>query len=439
MAKKVYKPEQKPLYDAQENKKEFQTQEKPKKKKYTQDDVEAISEHNRNAAKKARRGCLIFFLVIVVIAFIAGLVVYNNYKSELNGSHSSLVSEVQFTIDSGSSTTTIAKKLEEENIIGSSSIFKLYTKFMLDESPEFKAGTYTMTNGMSYDEIINVLTANNGGREVVQVQVPEGVSVMRIAEIFEENGLCSSEEFLNEANNLEAFDDLRIIQTLLADPEFNQELVFESSEGFLFPDTYNFYKDDSVSNMVRKLYEEMNAKVTDEMYTRMDELGISLRKTITLASMIQAEAGDVDQQPQVSGVFWNRLSDDWAQGTLGSDVTLRYVKIWLQHNNSEYAEKTYSEISYDEARAAVGESLFYAYVTDDSDSKSHAGLPEGPICSISLTALQAALYPETSNYYYFLTDYYGNYYYAETYQEHLKNVETMKQKNAEYEAENANG
>lgn len=427
MAKKVYKPDQKPVYKNKE----------PKDYSQLSDEelVDEISDHNRNAAKKARRGCLIIFLVIVLIIGIASLIAYNKYNSEVGGYNATALEPVSLTIESGSSSSKISALLEENGLIGSSNIFKLYIKFV-NKDPEFKAGTFTIVPGSTYDEIIDIIAPKDMAgitRETVKVQIPEGNSIMSIASKFEEAGLCTAEEFLAEADNLNAFNDLKFVQKLQEDFDPN---VFHNAEGYLFPDTYEFFKDDSVHNIVRKLYEKMDSIITDEMYARMDELGISLRETITLASLIQAEAGHVDQQAKVAGVFWNRLDDGWAQGTLGSDVTLRYVKIWMQWNLPEYADKTYRQISYDEARTAVGEDLFYAYVTDDSDSRSRVGLPTGPICSVSLSAINAALYPEEHNYYYFLTDFYENYYYAETYQEHLANVATMNEMNEKYNQEN---
>ncbi|MDL2324786.1 endolytic transglycosylase MltG [Ruminococcaceae bacterium OttesenSCG-928-A16] len=406
-----------------------------KKRYVTEDEYEDIEEYNRNASKKARKGCLIVFLVLLIAVVIAGLIVYSSIKKEMDGENATAISSVTLTVPSGSGGTTIGTLLEDNGLIGSANTFRLYVRFV-NNTADFKAGTFVLTPGMSYEEIIAALSGvGSDTRPTKQIQILEGKSVMHIASLFEEAGLCTAEDFLAEADNLDAFSDITFIQKLQENIDPN---VFHLSEGYLFPDTYSFYTDDTPHNIVRKLYEQMDSKITPEMYAKMEELNLSLRETITLASLIQAEAGHVDQQPKVSGVFWNRLGGNWSRGTLGSDVTLRYVKIWMQWNLPEFANKTYREISYDEARAAVGEDLFYAYVTDDSDTKSRAGLPAGPICSVSLTAIEAALNPEQHNYYYFLTDFYENYYYAETYDEHLANISIMNQKNEEYAAEQAN-
>ena len=93
------------------------------------------------------------------------------------------------------------------------------------------------------------------------------------------------------------------------------------AEGYLFPDTYEFYADETPHNIVRKLYEQFDKVITPEMYTRMDELGMSLREVITLASLVQEEAGLPANQAGVSGVFHNRLKPDSPYPRMGSDVT----------------------------------------------------------------------------------------------------------------------
>lgn len=404
---------------------------------YEDDDYEWEEEQAR---RKARKGCLVVFLVFLVILLVATLVGGLFAKNEMDGNNATATEAIQVVIVSGTSAKTIGESLQEKGIIGSGMLFRYYVSFK-KAAPGFIAGTHTITPGMTYDEIITTLSTAPPAREEITVRIPEGVSIMKVASLFEEAGIGTAQEFLDTADNLDLFTDIPFIQKIKeefdADPSI---VVFHRAEGLLYPDTYNFYKDDTVENVVRKLYEQMDGKITEEMYARMDELGITLRQAITLASMIQAEASHVDQQAKVSGVFWNRLSSDWQQqdGTMGSDVTVRYVRIWMQWNIPEYADKTYTEISYDTARAAVGDELFYAYVTDSRDAGTRKGLPAGPICSISETALAAALNPEQHDYYYFLTDYYENYYYGKTLAEHNRNVATMEQKNAQYLAEQAN-
>lgn len=399
-------------------------------------DDEDYEWQERETSRKARNGCLIVFLVVLLLVLATLIVGALVVRNEINGQNSSAAQPVTLDVQSGWGGNTLGEVLESNGMIGNGLVFRYYVQIK-GVAGNFTAGRHTINPGMSYDEIIAELISDPEPRPTVEVRIREGVSIMSVASTFEEAGLCTAAEFLAEANNLENFRDLKFVQKLLEDFD---PVVFHNAEGLLYPETYSFYVDDTVHNYVRKLYEQMDAVITEEMYARMDELGISIREALTLASVIQAEAGHAEQQPVVAGVFWNRMAENLPEGmrgTLGSDVTLRYVKIWLQWNNEDFADRKYSEIGYDEARAAVGDEMFYAYVTEDSDANTRIGLPTGPICSITVGALNAALNPDDHGYYYFLTDFYGNYYYAETYQKHLANVETMNAMNAQYEAEQA--
>ncbi|MFV0351899.1 MAG: endolytic transglycosylase MltG [Oscillospiraceae bacterium] len=403
-----------------------------------EEDMPKRHKKERTPEQKAGRGCLFAFLIFIGLILVSLFIGYLVVNHDISGKGGTATEPVTITLPSGASSSTIGKLLEDNNLIGNGTFFRYYVRF--NKISGFQAGDHEISPDMSYEEIIAVLTTAPPAREEVSVRIPEGVSIMKVASLFEEAGFGTAQEFLDTADNLDLFTDITIIQKMKEEFDAAPSIVvFHRSEGLIYPDTYNFFKDDTLENVIRKLYQQMDSKVTAEMYTQMEEKGITLRETLTLASLIQAEAGHADQQPKVSGVFWNRLGSTWQQqdGTMGSDVTIRYVRIWIQWNIPEYADKTYTEITYDQARAAVGDDLFYAYLTDSSYPGTRKGLPAAPICSVTETALSAALNPETSSYYYFLTDYYENYYYATTLSEHNKNVATMKEMNAKFQAEQA--
>lgn len=131
----------------------------------------------------------------------------------------------------------------------------------------------------------------------------------------------------------------------------------------------------------------------------MKEMGLSLEETLTLASLIQAESGQSQQMRKVSSVFWNRLDKSSQFPNLQSDVTINYVE-----KNIKPFDKTKNQNMYD------------AYNTYKCQ-----GLPVAPICNPGLEAIEAALYPEDTKYFYFLTDKEGNFYYAKTLKEHNQN------------------
>ncbi|MEG2053743.1 MAG: endolytic transglycosylase MltG, partial [Oscillospiraceae bacterium] len=191
------------------------------------------------------------------------------------------------------------------------------------------------------------------------------------------------------------------------------------AEGFLFPDTYEFFADDTAYNMVHKLYAQFDAVMTDELYKKMDEKKMSLNEVITLASLIQEEAGDPANMAGVSGVFTNRLKPNSPYPKMGSDVTWYYISDFIR--------------PYYGGEGNVPEGIEDNYYTGDDDPKSRIGLPAGPLSCPGAAAINAALNPEESDYYFFLTDLTGKYYYAVTYDEHLSNIATMKKVNATVE------
>lgn len=393
-----------------------------------QEDEQEDDYDDDEAARKAGKGCLVAFASFLAVAILAVGIGYFYISGEINGKKSSVTEEtVEVQVPAGSAGRAIGTILKDAGLISNENIFRFYVRFN-DMNRGFQSGTFHLKPGMSYDELINVLS-QAPEREVVRITFPEGSPVIRFGEILQEQGVCTIDEFVDEANNGD-FSDIEFFARLQEDYDPN---TFMLAEGYLAPDTYEFYKDESVHNIVRKLYEHFDLRMQPH-YERMDELNLSLRETITLASLIEEEAGDPANQKPVSQVFWNRIRGDWPQGTLGSDVTFRYIQDWVAR---EYNGKGYAVVPDELDYKAVPKEIFYAYYTGDEDASSIKGLTAGPISCPGASAIEAALYPDEnySQYYYFLTDYYGKYYYAVTYQEHEKNVQIMEQKNAEFEAE----
>lgn len=373
---------------------------------------------NEIASKKANKGCLIAFIIALAIVVGTVLFVVFNVKAEIDGKKATATETVAIDVEKGYGGRTIGRELQAEGMISSANIFRFYVSFT--DVANFQVGRFMLEPGMSYDEIIEALTAHTA-KEIVQVTIPEGSTVYIFADAMEKAGLCTAEEFIEEANNGN-FNDIAFFDHL----DYSVD-TYMRAEGFLAANTYDFYKGVSVHELVRRLYEQFNSEITPEMYQRMDEVGLSLMETITLASLIEEESGLPEHQAAVSGVFWNRLKGDLSntdltRRTMGSDVTFFYIRDFIAR-------------SYDGNYENVPEELFYAYYTADNDPKTREGLPVGPISSPSKTAIQAALWPEEHNYFYFLTDFYGTYYYAQTYAEHERNVATMNRMNAQYEAE----
>lgn len=234
----------------------------------------------------------------------------------------------------------------------------------------------------------------------VRVTFPEGLTAKQIAEKLEENKVCSAEDFMALVQG-EYYAALSYEFIPEIENTENKAFVLE---GYIFPDTYEFYKSESAETALARFLKNTDVKLTEEYRQRAQELGYTTDEIITLASIIQEEAGDPEEMPLVSSVLHNRIeSPDY--GRLQCDVTINYV-------NDNITESPY--LSGDTAKYAE---LYNTYKC--------TGLPAGAICNPGLDAIEAALYPADTDYFFFVTDEDWNYYYAETYDEHKVNCQAV--------------
>lgn len=238
----------------------------------------------------------------------------------------------------------------------------------------------------------------------VTVTFPEGYTVLQIAEKLEENNVCTAEAFLAAC------------QKPVADIEIkNSEERVYLLEGYIFPDTYEFYYDSDPDTVINKFIENYKSKVTDDMKQRAQVLGYTMDQMLTLASIIQKECdADIDECADVSSVFHNRLKDPASFPKLQSDVTTFYITENLK-DVLGYQEGVELGSQNEEVQKYM--QLYSTYYCN--------GLPAGPICNPGLKAINAALHPSSTDYLFFLTDASGeNFYYASTISEHNKNGKT---------------
>ena len=231
----------------------------------------------------------------------------------------------------------------------------------------------------------------------VRVTFPEGFTAVQIAEKLEENEVCSAEAFLSLITDDEYLSTLtyRFVEEI-ENPE-NRPF---NLEGYIFPDTYEFYKGESAERALRRFLQNTEAKLTDEFYLKSEELGYTMDEIISLAAIVQEEATTVTEMGKVSSVVHNRIVSP-GYGKIQCDVTIHYINDYV--TDSPYI---------------AGDTEKYKELYNTYKCK---GLPEGAITNPGMDAIKAALYPEDTNYFFFVTDEDWNYYYAETYAEHKKN------------------
>lgn len=366
-----------------------------------------------HSRKKGGIGKILLALVLLLILAVGGAFLLA--RQEIDGRTGGKT--VTVTIQQGSGVATIAKELKKAGVIRFPQLFRWYVGKQ-GAAAKLQYGEFALTVGESYPDLIGALSAY-AKAESVRLTFPEGTTAIAMAQKMEEAGLCTAEEFLEEANTGD-FSAYKFWQYVPEDKDAPDR--FLKCEGYLFPDTYEFRKDDTVHNYVATFYAHFDKQITDAMYQKMDEQGMTLPELITLASFVQEEAGN-DQDANVAQVFRNRLSE-------GSP----YPK--LQSNASSYVQSD-ADNNYLWNWVAPyygGWEKIPQNIVDAYDTYTHAGLPAGPISNPGLAAIKAALDPqcdaEVQDCYFFVTDRTGRYYYAKTYAEHTVNCETAAAANA---------
>ena len=275
---------------------------------------------------------------------------------------------IQVVIPSGSSASRIASLLyrargeDEPGLIVSTASFKVYVDFT-GRANSLRAGTYVLSRNMTIPEIVNILCAGNEARRVTRFTIPEGYTASQIAQaLFEAGMLEDQEQFLALCK------DGTLLSGGYLDPLLNASDRRYALEGYLFPDTYEVYEDAAAADILKKMLNRFAVIFTEEDANRARELNMTTDQVMTLASMIEKEAGAAEDFPRVSAVFHNRLKQGMA---LESCATLSYA---LGVKKYTFTEEELSTVS-------------------PYNTYRNKGLPVGPICNPGRAAIEAALYP----------------------------------------------
>lgn len=339
---------------------------------------------------------IMIFVILGISALLSISIIY--LAKEYMGIDKSSTTYI-IDIPEDSSTSDIIDILYDNGIIQVKELFELSLKINDKDGKPIISGEHEISPSMDYGDILDELKTNNEEyRETVTVTFPEGINVYDAGKLLEENSVCDARSFVYYFNGGFQLDDYKFADYLPTE----STLKFLKLEGYLFPDTYEFYKDEDAEIVCRKIFNNFENKITDEYYTRMNEINMSLDEVITLASIVQKEASNVNDMKNIARVFINRLNNPDSFPMLQSDPTRIYAEEVI-HLNSDI----------------VNVNMENAYNTYKS-----AELPPGAICNPGIEAIEAVLYPADSNYFYFCADVEtGVTYFAETLEEHNANLE----------------
>lgn len=376
----------------------------------------------RNTKKKKRqnkvaRNIVLTVLLIVLIGVgVTGFVGYNYFSSALKPIDANSTEYVTVEIPAGSSSKEIGEILEKNGLIKNAQVFNLYSK--IRSYGNYQSGYYNLQKSMDLDSIAKQL--QEGGTETPQppvlgkITIPEGYTLEQIAETVTANAAATSKKNAKTPFNKEDFlnkvqDEDFIAKMLAKYPQLLATLPGKDSgvkyrlEGYLFPATYEYGKETTVEELIDQMLAAMNTNLS-QYYSIIESKNLTVNEVLTLASLVEKEGSTDQDRKDIASVFYNRLNQAmplqsniallYAQGKLGKKTTLK--------------EDAEIDTNID--------SPYNVY--------KNQGLMPGPVDSPSLSALEATINPSKTDYLYFVANVEtGVVYFANTYEEHAKNVE----------------
>lgn len=346
-------------------------------------------------AKQVRKIVFIILVSLSLLIIISGISGYLYIKSALNPVDPDSDETIRVEIPIGSSTLDIAQILEDHGVIKNARIFAIYSKFT--GSSNFQAGEYAFTPSITIDELIEALE-NGMVSPIYTITIPEGLILEEIAAIYAEQFAFDNDDFMEKVNDISYVEQLiEQYPDLLTEEILNPDIK-NPLEGYLFASTYEFYDEQpSIESVVEMMLDRTQAAI-EPYLDEIDEKGITVHEAITFASLVENEAKTEKQRREISGVFYNRLEEGMK---LQTDPTVLYAL-------GEHKDR----VLYEDLEI---ESPYNTYQID--------ALPVGPISNFHKSSLEAVLYPDESDYLYFLHDGEGAIYYSETYEDHLEKRE----------------
>jgi len=337
---------------------------------------------------------LTVFLMIVALTALSCHYSYNYVIEKSKGSNMAPLPEVDpdkgvyIDIPRGAGTETIAKILEEKGIIKYPYLFKLLS-MVNGYDGKYQSGTHLVSADLEYEEIMRILSSKPIS---VKVTIPEGYNVKQIANALYKSKLISSVEKFYEAVNKEEFN-YKFLKDI---PKREFRL-----EGYLFPDTYEFDIHAGEKEIINKLLSNFNNKFKPEFYERAKARDMTPDQIIILASIIEREAKNPEEREIIAGIFYNRLKNkDSSLRKLQSCATIQYIYYMRDGIIKETITEEDTKV----------DSPYNTYQIE--------GLPPGPICNPGEDAILAALYPEKTDYLYFVAKGDGTHHFSKTYKEH---------------------
>jgi len=319
---------------------------------------------------------IVYIILVFLVIILASLIVFWwQIRTPLNPTGETKI----FKVSKGDSAKVIAENLKDTGLIKNPFLFRLYIFLALGQY-SLKPGEYELSSKMPIRDIGDTLVL--GGVNEVIITIPEGFSLKQVEDRLVGAGLAKRDELMN-------YKFSKDVPPILSDKPKSVSL-----EGYLFPDTYRFFKDATLSDVISKMIDNLSNKLTPDLKTAIKNSSYSTYEILTMASLIEKEIPKDSDRSIVAGILWKRLK---AGVPLQVDATLVYI---TGHNELYEADRKIN-------------SPYNTYL--------YRGLPKGPIANPGLSTIKAAIFPETSPYWYYLSTKDNTTIFSKTLEEHLRN------------------
>jgi len=323
------------------------------------------------------------YFYFLIMGFIVFCVYFNG---QINKPNENVFGAKKFKIEKGQGVADIAQSLHEQGFLKSPFWFKIYVGVSGNKN-KFYDGEYELSTDLNIKNLVRELAQKSAvGQKEIEITFLEGWTVAEDDEYLNQKGLIKKGELLNFVKD---FDGLQY-GFLFGRPK-NSDL-----EGFLYPDTYRIYENAKVEDIVKKMLENFDQKLTQEMRAEIKKQNKSIFEIVTLASIVEKEMFGYENRQKVADIFWKRLKVGMA---LQSDATINFI------TNKGVVSPSYADLQV--------KSAYNTY--------QNAGLPPGPICNPSIEAIKAVIFPIKNDYWYFLTTPNNEIIFSKNHDEHVIN------------------
>lgn len=337
---------------------------------------------------------IIIFIILCALVAVLGFSIYKYNLSPVNNDSS----EIEFTVEPGDTFLTIASTLEEAKLIRSEFFYKLYIK--LNHPNGLEAGVYYVRTDMSVKELVDTLSGTSKNLNVMRITFKEGLHIRKVADTIAEHTEYTAEEVLEKSKDTEFLNELIDTYWFLTADILNEDIYYPL-EGYLFPETYEFNKNASIEDILRRLLDEMNQVLTplkDDILASK----YTIHEIITLSSMIQSEGNNIDDFGKMASVFLIRLGKNMKLQSCASAYYGDHKIMGIDKFEDSYLKKN----------------AYNTYVIP--------ALPAGPISNPGSDAIKAVLNPSDTDYEYFASDKNMKVYFSRTLAEHNQTVAELK-------------